>query len=382
MRRLLLFLLSVFIFFTAVSKAYAIENPLSVPNNKFGIHILFPTEINDAASLVNSTGGQWGYVTIPIQAGDKDVKKWQEFLNKAKELRIIPIIRLATEGDYFNTQVWRKPTELDIIDFANFLNSLNWPVKNRYIIVFNEVNRGNEWGGQANPSEYADLLSYAVTTFKSKSQDFFIISAGMDNAAPDNGTKFINEYNFLSLMNIAVPGIFNQVDGISSHSYPNPGFSQPPNVDSKTSIFSFKYEKGLIDSMSIKDLPVFITETGWSNEVVTNDTIADYEKIAFLNVWNNKNIVAITPFILRADTAPFNYFSLISPDGTQRSQYQLINSIPKIKGQPTLSDKVLGENTKKEKNLVTRDFSNGIKKNDNSFVKKVLIDTLFWILKI
>src|SRR6185503_18523404 len=123
-----------------------------------------------------------------IQAGDKDVDKWQDFLNQCAKLHVIPILRLATEGDYFNTAVWRKPTSLDVLDFANFLTDLTWPTKNRYIIVFNEVNRGDEWGGQPNAGEYADILSYAVTVFKSKSPDFFIISAGLDNAAANTNT--------------------------------------------------------------------------------------------------------------------------------------------------------------------------------------------------
>lgn len=174
MRKFLLafvFILSFFLFLPRQS--FAVEDPLKVPNNKFGIHILFPSELEDAAKLVNSNGGDWGYVTIPLQSGDRDLEKWQDFMDNALRLHVIPIIRLATEGDYFNTKVWRKPDETDVIDFANFLNSLDWPTKNRYIIVFNEVNRGDEWGGEVNPQEYANLLSYAVTVFKSKNQDFF-----------------------------------------------------------------------------------------------------------------------------------------------------------------------------------------------------------------
>src|SRR5579872_4534912 len=225
------YLLSCFIilifFFAFSCRALAAENPLNVANNKVGIHILFPEELQKAAALVNSNGGDWGYIVIPIQSGDKDLQKWQDFMDNAKKLHVIPIIRLATEGDYFNTKVWRKPTEADMLDFANFLNSLNWPYKNRYIIVYNEINRGDEWGGTSDPSEYASLLQYAVSTFKSRNTDFFMISAGMDNAAATDGTNF-NEYDFYSQMESAIPDIFNQVDGLASHSYPNPGFSSAP----------------------------------------------------------------------------------------------------------------------------------------------------------
>src|SRR5437899_511269 len=65
---------------------YASDDPLAVPNNKFGIHILFQHELTQAAKLVNTNGGDWGYVIIPIQAGDRDIVKWQSFMDEAKLL--------------------------------------------------------------------------------------------------------------------------------------------------------------------------------------------------------------------------------------------------------------------------------------------------------
>ena len=106
-------------------------------------------------------------------------------MDEAKKLHVIPILRLATEADTSNTKVWREPTEYDIVNFANFLNSLNWPVKNRYIVVFNEVNRGDEWGASLSADEYAHILVFAIDVFKSKSPNFFMINAGLDNAAPN-----------------------------------------------------------------------------------------------------------------------------------------------------------------------------------------------------
>ena len=221
----------------------AIENPLTVPNNKIGVHILFPSEVDKAASLVNGGGGDWGYVTIPIQSDDMNLTKWQSFMDECRKMHVIPIIRLATLGDYFNTQDWSKPNYDDIIDFANFLNSLNWPTKNRYIIVYNEVNRADEWGGSVDPAGYARLLEYAVKEFKYVNPDFFVISAGMDNAAPTQGNQYMNEYQYYRDMASTIPDIFSEIDGMSSHSYPNPGFAQPPDVDSYESIDSYKYEQ-------------------------------------------------------------------------------------------------------------------------------------------
>ena len=368
-------------------RVLAVENPLSMPNNKFGIHILFPSELKDAATLINSTGGDWGYVTIPIQSGDRDIEKWQRFMDDARKNHIIPIIRLATEGDYFNTQVWRKPTAADILDFANFLNSLNWPTKNRYVVVFNEVNRGDEWGGTTDPADYAQILSYAVSVFKSKSDDFFIISAGLDNAAPTQPPSYMNEYTYMNLMDQEVPGIFNQIDGMASHAYPNPGFSTAPTLNNSQSISSFTFERTLASSLSSKTLPVFITETGWAGSIA-DDQKATWYQTAFSNSWSDSDIVAITPFILRAGGEPFKKFSFLKEDGSKTLQYIAYQQIPKVKGTPTLTKPVpaiLGTETTvaPDSSLVFRNFSMTDKGKKKSFSNVDLLESTFkWMMKL
>jgi hypothetical protein len=333
------------IFLGSSSQAFAIYDPLTLPNNKFGIHILFPAELPKAAELVNSSGGDWGYITIPIQAGDKDIVKWQSFFDECRSRHIIPIVRLATEGNYFDKSTWRVGRDSDILDFANFLNSLSWPTKNRYVIVFNEVNRADEWEGKADPGRYATLLSYAVTVFKSKNPSFFIISAGMDNASITDG-KTYNEYDFFTQMDKAVPGIFNQIDGFASHAYPNPAFSQPPSARTSRSISSFSFEEQTLDSLSNKKLPIFITETGWDQAAVSQSTAGNYFKTAVSSVWTDPRIIAITPFLLQSGPGPFQKFSFLDQNGSPNDVFRSYQSIPKTRGTPPVNPikKVLGVN--------------------------------------
>lgn len=360
--------------------ASAAENPLAVANNKIGIHVLSDSELSQAAKLVNSNGGDWGYVLIPIQAGDKDIVKWQKFLDDCKQNRVIPLLRLATESDNFNTVVWREPTAIDIIDFANFLNSLEWPTKNRYVIVFNEVNRGDEWGGKADPAKYAEILSFAASVFKSKSPDFFIISAGLDNAAPDQGTQYMNQYTYLTKMNQAVPGIFNQIDGVSSHSYPNPGFSQPPNTNNPKGVASFAFERELIKQMSQKPLPIFITETGWASDVVPEDVRVKYYDETLKTIWNDKDIVAITPFLLQAGAGPFEKFTFIATNGTLTKQYKYIESLPKIKGVPSFPTRKTAEVKGSKETLGAKDFSEYEQRKRSFSMATVVTDVFNFII--
>jgi hypothetical protein len=356
MKKILIILLLLPFLFTG--KAQAVYDPLSVPNNRIGVHILFPEELASAAELVNSSGGDWGYVTIPIQAGDRDLVKWQSFMNESRRLHLIPLVRLATQNFYFNTNVWEKARHAEVLDFANFLDSLKWPTKNRYVILYNEVNRADEWGGEANPAEYADILSYATDVFKTKSDEFFIISSGMDNAAATgNGTY--SQYDFFRLMNEAKPGIFNQIDGFSSHAYPNPAFAQLPSVNTPQSISSFIYEIELINSMSEKELPVFITETGWDQSLSSDIEVGEYFKEAFSTTWNDAKIVAITPFLLHSGPGPFEKFSLIKNDGNKNEVFNAIASFQKTKGIPhtnIFTDTEITQNIQKP----TKRFSDGV----------------------
>ncbi|HQI13479.1 MAG TPA: hypothetical protein PLU48_02775, partial [Candidatus Woesebacteria bacterium] len=64
--------------------------------NSFGLHLTQPSDIDSAAKIINSNGGDWGYATIVIRTDQLDVNTWQGFFNQCRKLHIIPIIRLAT----------------------------------------------------------------------------------------------------------------------------------------------------------------------------------------------------------------------------------------------------------------------------------------------
>ncbi|MBI3985132.1 MAG: cellulase family glycosylhydrolase [Candidatus Levybacteria bacterium] len=380
MKNLLLFLFLISVMLLSPKSSYAIYDPLSTSNNKYGIHILFPEEISEAAHLVNSSGGEWGYVTIPIRISDRNIEKWQKFLDDSANYKVIPLIRLATEGDYFNKASWEKPNKYSMIDFANFLSSLNWPTKNRYIIVLNEPNRGDEWGGIPNPQEYADILNYAVDVFKKRDGRFFIIGGGLDNAAPDVYQKYISQFNYLREMNQAVPGIFERIDGLSVHAYPNPGFSSTPEYRGVNGIYSYEFEKDLIANFTDKNLPVFITETGWTTESTSHEAQVQYYKRAFENAWSDKNIVAVTPFLLHSEGEPFRKFSFIL-DNKRTPVYEAYAKLPKIKGTPQIEPKTI-QTAVKSTVLKTRYFTQEFTKTIYNKINDQTTTFLRWLLHI
>ena len=327
-------LLAIIFFLISPTTALAIYDPFSVTNNRVGVHVLSPDELESAAKLVNNDNqGAWGYVTVPIQASDRDREKWTKFMTKATELKIIPIIRVATIVDDVH---WLKPNDNDLIDFANFLNDLPWPTQNRYVVIFNEVNRADEFGGSVSPEAYADILTNAIDIFKRRSERFFILPSALDNAAP-NGGQFMRWDSYLTRMHARQPEIFNQIDGWNSHAYGNPGFSASPALSGATKADSFKSDLIFLRRFTQKKLPVFITEAGWSRQRLDDRTIAIFYNHAFYNAWADKAVVAVTPFLLFAGTEPFIQFSLLTKESRPTLAYQAIQTFVGT-GQPRLED--------------------------------------------
>ncbi len=310
------------VFLFSFTNVNAVFDPLAVPNNRFGVHILDTPEIHEAAKLVNSNGGQWGYVTIPMRSNDRNREKWIRFFLAAKTEKIIPIIRVAT---YPSGTGWVAPTAFDLVDFANFLSDMPWPTKNRYIILFNEPNHANEWGGIVSPIEYVNIILDANRIFKGRSQDFFLLSGGLDMSAPNSKTS-MDAFEFLRQMNISQPKWLSAVDGLSVHAYPNPGFMAGPYTNNRYGILSFKYEMDFLNTQK----PIFITETGtkWKSS---------FWPRAFAR-WNKSNIVAITPFVLMAGTGDYEQFSLLDRSGQPKSGYREIEALPKVSGSPLLAN--------------------------------------------
>lgn len=315
------------------TRALALYNPLSVPNNKFGINIIDENDLEDAARLVNSSGGSWGYVNLVITENERDKDRWQKVFDRMRTLNLIPIVRIAT---HFKNNYWSRPKMEDAEDWANFLNSLNWVIENRYVILFNEPNHAKEWGDQVNPDEYAKILVHFAKVLKEKNENFFILPAGLDASAPNQPPYFMDEVLFISKMLKAEPNVFKYIDGWVSHSYPNPAFSAKPNTTGRISIRTYKWEVDLLKKMGVnKELPVFITETGWSNTKLSEKTIANYYKIAFTKIWSDNKIVTIAPFILNYQAGPFDIFSWKRQGSNDfLPRYQIVQSIPKISGQP------------------------------------------------
>lgn len=327
--------------------------------NKFGIHILEPQDLPKAQELVNSNGGDWGWVTIVIREDDLNYQKWQDFMDQCRERHLVPIVRIAT---HIENSVWVSPKKEDKEKWFNFLNSLNWPARDQYVIFFNEPNHAKEWGGEVNPYQYAETFQEFALKFKTN-PNFKILNAGLDLAA-SNTKETMESLEFMEKMNQKIPGIFELLDGWVSHSYPNHGFIGKPWDSGKHSIRGYEWEINILKTKFnlSKDLPVFITETGWPKEepkfkqvkkgskiyqvkLPTKyhdpQTTANFFKYAFENIWlKDPKIYAVTPFVLNYPGELFADFSWLKTDKDPYPQYEEVKKIPKFSWWPPQEEKI------------------------------------------
>lgn len=316
-------------------------------NNAIGMYVNNNVDdIKEAAKLVNSNGGKWGYVLLTMEINDRNKSNWQDLMDAAKSSSLIPIVQLFNNNNC-------NPDKLDFKGLAETLNSVKWPTKHRYITVFNEMNAKDYWCQRLAPAEYAKSLDKAINAFKAKSAEFFIMP-GAFNSSARTQDRYMGEDSYLIEMNKAVPGIFKKIDGWSTHSYPQPNFSGDPNnlpagYGARDTINNYIWEMNIIkNNFGVFGLPIFITETGWlhkegqngcnqysQNSLLSADATSSRFKDAFLNYWlADKRIVAITPFIFKSSDPCAKGFAWQNADGGWYPQAQMLLNMKKTSGTP------------------------------------------------
>lgn len=317
------------------------------PNNKVGMYVQNSgDQIAGAAGLINSNGGDWGYVLLTMNLNDRGGGTWQSLFDAAAQNHVIPIIQLFNAGSC-------NPDDMDFDGLAEMLNSLKWPSTHRYISIFNEVNAGDYWCGNASGASYAKALDRAIKSFKGQSSNFFIMPAAFNSSArtgavSNEKAKYIGEDLFLSQMNEAMPGIFTRIDGWATHAYPQPNFSGSI-YGGRDSILNYTWELGLLSNLGVGALPVFITETGWLHRegqescgqysqagLLSADTVAARYQAAFTSYWlRDPRVVAIAPFIWDSSDPCAAGFAWQKPDGSLYPQGEMLKGIPKTAGSPS-----------------------------------------------
>jgi hypothetical protein len=317
MRKALL-ILSIFTFFLWAPQVEARGEVL-------GIHILSTGEIDQANTLLEHGDDKDKFVTLPITTRDLTKKSdWQSFFDKCHTLKIRPIVRFAT---YFDNGSWKQPNRIDVMALTKFLGDLDWHRPELTVILFNEPNHAAEWGGKIDPSSFAQISTFAAQWLQTESKAYTVLPAAMDLAADGhNGTMEAFSYWQAALQE--EPTMLEHFDGWNSHSYPNPAFASSPTRTDKKSLRGYTHELDFIKKYTSKELPVYITETGWNQNVLTNAKLKTYFQQAYEQIWTkDPRIVAVTPFLLQGAPGTFAPFSFLDEKGKPTIAYDTYRTL-------------------------------------------------------
>lgn len=293
-----------------------------------GMHVLRPEELHDVVQQYEKYRDTSTplYITIPFSYDDaKQLQRWQEAFDYAQEQNVVPIVRLATQ---FNPEInaWEVPNRFQLMQLIMAVDSLQWPQEKRHVIVFNETNHHAEWGGQANPEEFAQLSSFAFDWLNTESDTYVVLPAAMDLAAP-NGPTTMEAFTYWNRALAEEPDLLTKIDAWNSHSYPNPGFVGSPTATAQNSLYGYKHEREWYQNHVSETLPIFITETGWDASKLSKSRLQYNYEVAQREAWSDQDIVAITPFLFAGSPGPFAGFSFIDEGKNPTPQWSALVSI-------------------------------------------------------
>jgi hypothetical protein len=373
----------------------------STSPGKVGIHLLLDdgrnvwptslwlTHLRYARDLV----GKWGYAAELIRSDDLDPIRWQIFMDECARLHLIPILRLATTFDQTHGW-WTSPAadssgSYDSIaaQYARFIATLRWPRAPHYVIVGNEPNHGDEWGGQADPQAYARFLIDVSRALHQADPLVKVLNAPLDPFTPNtngqpfiNGMTYLDAETFLDQMHTAYPDVFSVIDIWASHAYPlgpltegpwrqafqidllngahNPVHLQPPSGIYNRGVNGYEWELFKLAAYGVYSLPVMITETGYRHhesvdaQALDNgrawpeaSTVAQFMELAFHgnhgryplwpeNGWipwcDDPRVIAVMPFALNGAPHEWGHTTWLQLDldGAVQGVYPMYNVRP------------------------------------------------------
>jgi len=296
---------------------------------------------SDQWDLAHALVGDQGYVTVVFANISKAITEADSDSIKTIEgvytRNMIAVVRMSPPND--NRHVRNDADDNTFLSYTQLAAkyrltveallpkvTAGWPI---YFQIGNEPNLGPEWLCHAsdlvqNPNadagyiyytqvahEYAAFLRdvaaalHAIGDPRVKVMNAGISPGGWEDWKCDDewvNSGVVLAPEFISEMKVGVPNIVDSLDAFAAHTYPGTQLGmadQPAYVDSIPSLSYFHQQLTALG----KDLPVVITETGWSidggGHGWDRNGIATQTMAAWNGVWlSDPLIMAVTPFML------------------------------------------------------------------------------------
>ncbi len=297
-------------------------------NNPIGINLIRWTEnqyLWAAADLVNSSGGDWGYVTITLIDDDRQSPyRLQRILEQCAHRHLTPIIRVATRFDV-TTETWSRPQWNDPFLWRELFNSVTWPTTLKYIVVGNEPNLGREWGGEVDPAGYARYLEKWLDVF-ADDPTYRIFNGALDASNDTLMPERMDEFEFIDAMREAAPGLVDRLHGWAANPYHFWWGTEPR--------FTYKAYEVELEYIG-RDMPVIVMEFH-AFEIDEPQMVAEYYAEAYEHWLADPRIIAITPFFWNPEADRFWMYRVNSDGSVAEASptYTWLRSLPKQAGSP------------------------------------------------
>ncbi|MBI2134047.1 hypothetical protein HYU11_05175 [Candidatus Woesearchaeota archaeon] len=294
---------------------------------KFGVHMMLQefstSEFGKQLDKVKELTGECAFVkNLVADVGYKpDVQKWSLFLAESGKRKLIPVLRLQGRKAGL---VWEKPDSSNnyasvASKYVEFIKSVESEskVKVSYVEIWNEPNLAEEWGGTANPGEYASFLlavskSIREYDLKDGKKDINIMNGGLALTGQTSNGNYQTQA-FISGMFEKAPELKDYIDVWSVHPY-------PPEER--------KYKDQIPLPSFSSPIPVMISETSWqrcsdsSCSSITNKLSPEQFVSIYRDVWMpDQNIIGITPFVFTSQDLRWSKFNLVNAGTLQGNEY-------------------------------------------------------------
>lgn len=326
------------------------------PPNKFGIGLVSPGNTTQWDLTADLTGAG-GHIKLIFPGVTRDMgsapQEWIDAVSNVYDRDLVPVIRIGPPwGDRFvrdqadDPGTYKRYPSLGGA-YARVIASLprrdGWPL---WIEVHNEANLCYEWecrrdsveggwiGYEQTAAEYASFLRDVIVAIRTINDPRIKVTIG--GLAPggtvrcecegDGFQPGITAVEFLQAMRAEVPDIFDQLDGWATHSYPASGLGFgffSPYDQSGPGLTFFEHE---LAEIGRPELPVLVTETGWTTEFGSRDEIAGWTVEAYRGHWlTDPRIVGVMPFILQDGN--WDRFAWVDPGGTPYPVYHRVREL-------------------------------------------------------
>lgn len=297
--------------------------------------------------------GWHGYVKQLFHGINLDIAAprdcWVYFVNQAYDRGLQPVIRL--QGGITNGN-WDKPHADSPGDYARIADAYRRVVGQLprrdnfklYIQIWNEPNLNFEWGGQLNPTEYAQFLTQTANAIRGIGDPRIVLVS-----APLSPGGHMSIGTFMYQMFNTVPDSRWAFDLWGAHPYPA---NHPPeyNVHRNTAVYPQMVVDAYLEQLKTlaawgrPGVKTFLSETGyelWNNTygwegfpIINEDNRAAYLGRAFEDYWRGwAEVEAVAPYQLSDPVGSWVNWNFIDGNGLTygqpRAQFQAMKNLNK-----------------------------------------------------